>query len=234
MKTTFLVCSILFAGILSAQVSFEIHNTTGANVTGTTQYLTGQAGNTISYPGYLVNRTALAKNVKMARIEITIIAGSDNAITFDQLNYPPFADTSLNVNIPAGDSVFFQGDYFPNGFNGSTVIQYCFFDPGNTWDEVCFTVDFFGNAMGVAEGSTALLQLDIYPSPAQNKITVGLPDGAKHISIRVMDYCGRTVISMNDVEGDRAEIDISGLSDGSYTVIVTGDLCGVGKFMILD
>jgi hypothetical protein len=90
-------------------------------------------------------------------------------------------------------------------------------------------------AVGVAPGNLALDirnttnvaevesgTFSVYPNPANERITLRgeLPEG--NVLVTVQDALGRTVLTMNTALGQQADLDISALNTGVYTVRLNG------------
>jgi hypothetical protein len=98
---------------------------------------------------------------------------------------------------------------------------------GNTVVE-CSTV-------GIKEND-ALLQLDIYPSPATNEINIYLPKGNyKNLEVEVYNLLGQKVQykNSNSLESKKINIQIQNFSKGQYTVLLKekGVVMGSGRFI---
>jgi Secretion system C-terminal sorting domain len=98
---------------------------------------------------------------------------------------------------------------------------------GNTVVE-CSTV-------GIKEND-ALLQLDIYPSPAINEINIYLPKGDyKNLEVEVYNLLGQKVQykNTNATENKKINIQIQNFSKGQYTVLLKekGVAMGSGRFI---
>jgi Secretion system C-terminal sorting domain len=98
---------------------------------------------------------------------------------------------------------------------------------GNTVVE-CSTV-------GIKEND-ALLQLDIYPSPATNEINIYLPKGNyKNLEVEVYNLLGQKVQykNSNSLESKKINIQIQNFSKGQYTVLLKekGIAIAIGKFV---
>jgi Secretion system C-terminal sorting domain len=98
---------------------------------------------------------------------------------------------------------------------------------GNTVVE-CSTV-------GIKEND-ALLQLDIYPSPATNEINIYLPKGNyKNLEVEVYNLLGQKVQykNSNSLESKKINIQIQNFSKGQYTVLLKekGVAMGSGRFI---
>jgi hypothetical protein len=97
---------------------------------------------------------------------------------------------------------------------------------GNFQDLNCSTV-------GIKEND-ALLQLDIYPSPATNEINIYLPNGEyKNTNIEIYNILGQQVIAEIAMLKEKTIIDIKALNNGQYFVLAkqNGVVIAGGKFV---
>jgi len=228
MKNGLLFFTFLFLSISSFSQSFVIHDIQGNNATSTTQYFSGVQATDLEAKFYVINISASPKTVKAYRTEISIIPGTQNAITFDLINYAPNIDTSaLSSTVQPGDSVYFEGDYFTNGFNGLSTIQYCFFDVQNTSDQSCLTVNFESTLNGVQEISSANISLPFYPQPASQTTHCFIPDNnGNEMWIAIMDCSGKVTTPSYSINGNDLSINISDYAEGIYFVEI---ICSNGK-----
>lgn len=76
---------------------------------------------------------------------------------------------------------------------------------------------------------------DVYPNPATTRLTVTISDGQNIKSIKVLDASGRIYdLPVNIASGNRLQVDVSGLSNGSYFVtILTGNGVLTHKFAVI-
>jgi hypothetical protein len=60
--------------------------------------------------------------------------------------------------------------------------------------------------------------VEIYPNPADNRITIKNPANAQIESFSIIDLTGNKIKEFN---GDNSVLDLSGISNGTYLLIVT-------------
>jgi len=74
------------------------------------------------------------------------------------------------------------------------------------------------------------LSLNLFPNPANEKITVEIAnDVGQKYNLSVFDACGKKVISKNQINRNKFEIDISGLNEGIYICEIKSDKMIVRK-----
>lgn len=96
--------------------------------------------------------------------------------------------------------------------------------------------DLYANPVvaGFFQGDlTVAVQLELFPNPATDRVFVTLPDGlGSSVQIRVYDMQGRVVLFLTDCE-NLVELDVSGLPEGLYQVVIP-DLPGcTGRIMVV-
>ncbi|MDA3883298.1 MAG: T9SS type A sorting domain-containing protein, partial [Bacteroidales bacterium] len=65
----------------------------------------------------------------------------------------------------------------------------------------------------------SLNQLQIYPNPASNSITIDLKNNHRSLNADIFDASGKLVLSTN-INGEQTKIDISTLPPGSYQLVI--------------
>ncbi|MEM9848139.1 MAG: T9SS type A sorting domain-containing protein [Bacteroidota bacterium] len=66
-------------------------------------------------------------------------------------------------------------------------------------------------------------QLSVYPSPAQNHLTIQLESSdLSTFDIQLLDAMGRIINTWENLEGNRHTIDLNALPNGTYTIIARG------------
>lgn len=70
-----------------------------------------------------------------------------------------------------------------------------------------------------AVAATAQAELMIYPNPAKNEVFVPIPSGING-RLEVRDVAGRMLHTINGQAGSLQRVDLSGLAEGAYTVLL--------------
>jgi hypothetical protein len=118
------------------------------------------------------NNKSIDMDVKVKRIEGSLVAGMDNAICWEQCYLPSVSISPTSLTIPAGGSVNnFSGHVYPNQLGGDLDIYYVFFDVNNPNDSVMLHVYYkvYGLSVGEEERS-----FKMYPNPTSGVINVEL------------------------------------------------------------
>ena len=77
-------------------------------------------------------------------------------------------------------------------------------------------------ATGISESETSNYQVQLYPNPTTNSITLNL-DGVSNVNIEFIDVQGKLIFSKNQVYSQE-QINLSGISKGIYFVRILSDL----------
>lgn len=77
-------------------------------------------------------------------------------------------------------------------------------------------------ATSIAESEISSYQVQLYPNPTTNSITLNL-DGVSNVNIEFIDVQGKLIFSKNQVQSQE-QINLSGISKGIYFVRILSDL----------
>ncbi|MGE0636532.1 MAG: T9SS type A sorting domain-containing protein [Bacteroidia bacterium] len=171
---------------------------------------------------YIKNLTSSSVNMKVKRIEHSVVANTVNYFCWD-VCYGPSTDISVNaLTVAAGDTITdFYADYEPSGNAGTSHIQYCFFNQADQNDSICVNAYFYASPTGVetlmyADANTLS---SAYPNPADGstKINYTLRNEARSAKIELHNILGAKVKTIDLKEKFAAvEIQLSGLESGVY------------------
>ncbi len=174
-----------------------------------------------------------------------ILTGDYNSIWVDRGGTFSLTGDSNNVFVREGSTVtiaenfnFVYRDvsvkpgvnYFDNGVNTSTsVCSPMIFDYSVAPAGGC---EFW---MGI-EGVTVVKKAKVYPSPANNQITVEFPlDEIESYAVRIFDISGKLIQnSENQQNTNSITVDVSGLPVGTYTVQVESNNVIVNEQFIIQ
>jgi len=174
--------------------------------------------------GTFQNRGAiLTQSVEM---NYTINGGAPVTATISGLNIAKF--TTGNISHPTKWTPSSTG-YYDIKMWASKINNNNDADPYN--DTISFTV-LVVNSVGIDESEAVNFKL--YPNPAQNNVTIDLPDNKMNISIEVIDLQGRTVYNKTFIHSEDFEINTSNFSRGIYFLKITNDRSVSSKKFILN
>jgi hypothetical protein len=226
MKKTLLTLSviILFCGVSFGQ-GLLLFNLDGSPIgNGDTIYVFGDTTTGIAMVSHAMvkNDGAASKQVKVRKIEISLIPGTTNTFCWG-LCFPPTTYVSpspIAISAGATDTSDFSGDYTPNGQIGTSLIAYKFFNINDLNDTVMVVVSYNATGVGISNVSeNKVIFSNAYPNPA-NSYTVfnyNLPLSSTNPKIVIRDLLG-SVVGESMLSGNRgnAVISTSELKSGIY------------------
>ncbi|MCB9186187.1 MAG: T9SS type A sorting domain-containing protein [Flavobacteriales bacterium] len=179
-------------------------------------------------------------NVKVMRMTIDTVPGTDNYFCWDQCYEPPVSVSPTAITIQPGQRVEqFYADYKPNGQEGVSTLAYCFYDQSNEADSVCATVRFLITQVGIEDvfmGNESGISSS-YPNPASSvaKINYALKAGWQQAKIVVYSMLGSKVreIKLGQDQGT-LKLNVSSLPSGMYfyTLVVDDQEISTKKMLV--
>ena len=208
-----LFSTLLFTTELCAQSTIEAVNPSS--------YIQGSPDELMTHGFDIKNNGDSPITVLVRRNVISEVEGSFNYFCWFQC-YAPDTDVSPSgITINAGESVAnFYADYQPNGNEGSSVIEYCFFNQNDPSEETCVTIEFNADAaLSTDEFKERIVTSEFYPNPASTstQIEFNLRDKNEQIRIVVYNVVGSELESriLNGNDG-LINIDLSNFESGIY------------------
>ncbi len=184
----------------------------------------GTVANEIIVEMDVTNNSSSAMDVLLQRYELDMVAGSQSAICWGGLCYPPNVSLSPSATtIGAGQTVIAecQLHYYPNGNPGVSTISYTLFDGANVNDSVSVIVHYDGllTSIEVNYGMNA----QVYPNPADDVVTIQLENEvAAGTTVEIINNMGAVVAEM-EMTGTEARISTASLAEGMYFYRVKND-----------
>ncbi len=179
-------------------------------------------------------------DVKVRRITIDTIPGTQNYFCWEQCYEPPTNESPTSLTIPVGDRVSsFYGDYKPLGNVGVSTLAYCFFDVNNEADSVCATVRYHASPVGIQDvfmGDESGVS-ESYPNPATRvaNINYALHQGWQKAELKVYSMLGSRVktIKLKEDQGT-LKMDVTSMPSGMYfyTLVVDGNDVNTRKMLV--
>jgi len=163
------------------------------------------------------NTSANAIDVKVKKIEETIVAGTNISLCWGINCYSPtqfVTPTAANIASGATDESF-HGDYFHSGNSGTTIVMYVFFDDANPADSSYVVVEYKLDAVSVVSLEMGQFSKP-YPNPANEIVTFSYSAnlGTK---LYIYNMLGKTVgyFELAEISG-KLSIPTFNLSQGLY------------------
>ncbi|MDQ3190240.1 MAG: T9SS type A sorting domain-containing protein [Bacteroidota bacterium] len=165
-----MIKNILFLTLISSFCSLSAQSIFLDNPPSTAS---GPADNYIQVTFDVINTSSSNVNVKVKRIILSEVAGTENNFCWGTACYPPFVDESPDALFfsPGDTTSTFKADYTPLGNDGESIIKYCFFNDDDHADSVCTTIRFTAMPVGINEQSAFVLS-PAFPNPANDYIGI--------------------------------------------------------------
>lgn len=166
------------------------------------------------------NTSDVNMNVYAKRVETSVLEGTQNYFCWFQC-YSPSTDVSPTALFMAGgDTVSnFYADYQPQGVEGSSFINYCFYDGDNPSDQTCVTVEYRIAGPNAINEAEAVSIGSPQPNPAVDRTLIPfvLKENNKDAALVVYNILG-SEIKRQSVTGTSGNIDlnVSDLQSGVY------------------
>ncbi len=186
------------------------------NVWGDSSYYTQ-----ISLPLDIKNISGTTIDVKVKKIETSVLPGSSNYFCFNGYCYLSGVYVSpsfVTIDADAKDTTF-SGDYKPKGNLGVSIITYVFFREDEPDDSAYVVVQYHATPAGINQYSNKIFEISApYPNPASSHIYFNycFPENSKAEFI-LSDIAGNIIkeIPVNNIHGT-LEIPTDELSNGMY------------------
>lgn len=242
MKRNFLLLFsmiLLSAGTLFAQNILIYHHGTAVPNDGDI-YVWGDFNSLIEVHLAVKNNTSSVMDIKVKKIEQSIIAGSMNYFCWTECYAPFIFLTPDSMRFPAGhtDSVSFTADYMALGNAGTSEVSYVFFNNNNPNDSTSVNIHFYGSPTGIINPTLSKAGIsNAFPNPARNTISLDytLPADAASAHILIRDIVGSTLkqTNLNGLNG-KAVINIEDLNSGIYfySLIVNNEVIATRKLIV--
>lgn len=136
--------------------------------------------------------------------------------------YSTTTDTStVSIKINPGEfSNEFVGDYFPQGYTGTTSVRYIFFDVANPNDQISFIVNYKASTESSIHDKLAKVYLSpAYPNPANNEVSINYEMERNELEVKIVIFnlLGTSVkeARISNFSGS-LKINTSDLTEGIY------------------
>jgi hypothetical protein len=205
------------------------------------------AGTVAGATGYLwtlpgANWSAPSLTTTPSSIFLTAGAGAGGILTVQAINAcgpgapktlvlpavllgPPATQTitdlqaTSTLTVPRQQYATYQWQFNGANIPGATDTAYNYGSRSGNYSLVislCNTTTTVGPLTSIGSAFAAS-SVDIFPNPTNGKLTVR-STSEKEVKVRILDLLGRTVVAERTTEGATLDFDLSGLSNGLYTV----------------
>ncbi len=189
----------------------------------------------------VTNTTNTTMNVKVRRTNVTVVEGTENYFCWVAC-YAPFVDESSEYyEMAPGQTTeldFFSAHYTPLGVEGTTIVEYTFYNMDDETQSFTVTVNYNASPDAISETIANGVQFDnIYPNPASNYVNINysLVPEVNQGSVRLTNLLGALVSETPiDLNSNSVKIDVSNLDGGIYfySVVLNGEILHSKKLII--
>ncbi len=213
-------------------------------ITGDTIKLAGLANDEyLKAEIFFRNNTTEEVAVFIKKTEAYIMDGTNNTFCWDGVCYPPNVYEVEEPIILGPDETSTEDDfytqYFPNGIEGESIIDYEFFSKDDSFESVVVTVIYTTESPNfiAPQALSAGALSEPKPNPAINytKIYYQLPTGTCDAYINIINTTGLTVKKIAlDHNNDFVKINTSILKNGVffYSLVVNGKTISTKKLVV--
>lgn len=186
------------------------------------------------------NTASTSLGILCKKTEISLINGSSNTFCWG-LCFPPhvfISPTPLSLAAGQIDTLNFLGEYYSQGFTGTSRIAYTFYDEANTDDSIRILVDYAYNVTGLADlfARGEYRFSDAYPNPAAayTRFDYNLPLGMVS-ELRILNLLGSEIRKL-PLEGGSGsvQVNLADLTEGVYfyALLVGGEAIATRKLIV--
>jgi len=196
----------------------------------------------IQSQGLVENTSANTLDVKVRRITVDTVPGTQNYFCWVQCYEPETSQSPTALSMEAGaQSNSFYADYKPRGNAGVSTLTYCFYDVDNESDSTCVTVRFSANPTGVEDvfmGHESGISAS-YPNPARTvaHVNYALRQGWQRAEVAVYSMLGQRVMDVR-LQADQGTLalDVADLPAGMYvySLVVDGSVVQTRRMIIAE
>jgi hypothetical protein len=173
--------------------------------------------------------TGIASCSGSASVTVRLIDTTDVCVTVTDANNCTATDcftvNAIDARCFAGNSQIskvYVCHY--TGNNNNPWVQICIDDDAVSAHLGNNSADYLGscNARYAKPDEESPVRFDVFPNPATDKVTIGLPESMGPVTILVYNYAGQIVKSFNHQATGAFDLDVSDLQPGIYNMEVNG------------
>lgn len=127
--------------------------------------------------------------------------------------------TTASFSLAPGDSGAFDCHAYPAGATGSVDVTYKVYITGNTTP--IMTKSYIINANVTRTSALMRSQLQIFPNPATDVLSIRLPENIKEYTLEIFNIIGKKIpVSINQSAESLLTVNVEDLPKGTYVVRV--------------
>ncbi|MEE4177503.1 MAG: hypothetical protein V2I46_08335 [Bacteroides sp.] len=235
----------LFVGLVSSGFSegLVLKDADGNDITNGTLTVHGSpSANYIRGQVFLHNDTESSLEIWARKIEEEVIPSTFNTFCWSDFCYDNSVFESQGaLTLDAGATSVasdFYGQYFPEGYSGTTIIEYEFFSRSEAFETVSVTVHYTADATSASGPMLRQTRIsDPRPNPARDftLFDYQLPPDTRNAKLIVRNLTGSVVMDISlDPSGSRLRIETNDLSNGIflYSFVVNDQVILTKKLVV--
>ncbi len=243
-KIVLFIFTILLISSFSFGGGLVLLDSEGNDITGDTLDLAGLPDDDyLKAEVFFRNDMEEEVEVYMKKTEVDILDGTTNIFCWDGSCYPPDVYESPEPILLGPDETStdddFYAQYFPNGLEGESVIDYEFFSKDDSFKAVVVTVVYTTEApnfVAFTKPPAGMLSEPV-PNPAVNytEISYQLPAGTRDAYMIIINMAGLTVKKTAlDLSGDFLKLNTSSFKNGLffYSLVADGKIMSTKKLVV--
>lgn len=217
--TTFLLVTFVLTGFAqSLQLSHnqvDLANGEELNIYG------DSSNSTTIYAHIDVRNTTTADvDIKVKKVELSLVSGSENFFCWGQCYTPATYVSPVSVTVASkATSTGFDGEYMPKGNLGTSKVMYVFFVDGNANDSAAVIVNYVATPVGIDSENFQVELSDAFPNPAHDKVSFKyeLPAEVSSAKVIIRNMIGSVVREAAlSKQNKEVSINTADLNEGVY------------------
>lgn len=187
------------------------------------------------------NNTNAWMKIKVRRTQVDMVDSTSSYFCWGDCFDVDVDESPDSLLVPSGGSSVdgaFSGHYLPNMKNGTSTVEYMFYNMDNEDQNVKVLVKYWAspNSIGKDYINNSSIS-NIYPNPGSSQVSINynITDQVNSAAVRLVNIYGNIVVEQNiDLGTSKLTVDISNLENGVYfyTVLLDGYVYRTQKLII--
>lgn len=229
-KVYFLILCLVFQSSLFAQ-DIKIIDQATITVNGSYIYVVDDPSTfDISHNLWVENNSGQTLDIKVKRVEISFVNGTENATCWVQCppaipsgSVPEQISANTVTLVDGGFDYSFSAHLYPEGNSGCSHYRYIFFDDAK---DISDSVDIYFNHGEACNQVASIDQKDditfsVYPNPASELLNIQLNGNSSNASVTITNILGSTVLTKKiKTDSNGLSLPLSSFESGLYFVSV--------------
>lgn len=195
----------------------------------------------IVFQAVVHNNTDAWMKIKVRRTQVEMVDSTSSYFCWGDCFDVDINESPDSLLVPSGgisiDSAF-SGHYMPNMKNGTSTVEYMFYNMDNEDQNVKILVNYWGSPSSINDGNINKGKIsDLYPNPCSNHVNLdySLADQINSAAVRIVNIYGNLVGEQEiDPAAKKLTMDISSLERGVYfyTVLIDENIYKTQKLIV--